>query len=212
MFNSTRTPREVLGYIAGLSLNFLFRYLMDFSIFLLVVSFFSVRSRLYNLIRYLYIITLSIFTLFLILSAIFPSLDDQLSAINYNYFGLIGIRNGNLIYLTACLFTPLMITGKITGLLQSLKFYSKIPGASVLLLLFVILVPMQVLDTLTFYGLIRQNLELYYLRIYTPFIGFTFAYVIWLRWIENERRTEATLRVGQISKEVATILAPQLLR
>jgi signal transduction histidine kinase len=62
---------------------------------------------------------------------------------------------------------------------------------------------MQVFDILTFLGFIRTNHEIYYMRLYTPFIGLAFGYSIWLIWIEKERVTEATLRVGSIAEAVA---------
>jgi signal transduction histidine kinase len=204
MLNATRIPREVLHYNPGMALNFGLRYLMDFSIFYLVITVFSLRSRWTRTFMRTYSVIIAVFFIFLLLTNFFPSFDLFLHTIYFRFNTVSGgIRNGGFLYLLACIFSPLMILGKVTGLHQSLRFYNKVPGAPVLLLMFTILVPMQVFDILTFLGFIRTNHEIYYLRLYTPFIGLAFGYSIWLMWIKKERITEATLRVGSIAEAVA---------
>jgi C4-dicarboxylate-specific signal transduction histidine kinase len=95
-----------------------------------------------------------------------------------------------------------MVTDGLLGLKQYLKFYLKAPGVPILGLLFMILAPMQLIDTFTFCGISGLNHELYYARLYPSFVSLAFGYVVWLMWIEKEHIAEATLRVGEVAQEV----------
>lgn len=203
MLSATRLPREILGYNLGMSLHYTLRYLMDFLIFLLTITFFPVTSRLLSILKFSYFFVIgTFFTLFMSVLT-FPEEVEALTKLRFNFLSAGRFRQDDIIYIIAFTFTPLLLLGKIPGLVLSTRFFKRVPGSTVLLLLFLVIVPMQFLDILTFLGVIRVNHEIYYMRLYTPYIGLSFGYVIWLAWIEKERRAESTFRVGEIAKSVA---------
>jgi signal transduction histidine kinase len=201
LFNATRIPREFLGYQAGMSLNFALRYTMDLTFFLLTTSFYNISGRKIKFVNLTYALAITIFLLFIILSTASETIAQLLNQPISNSH--IGLRSGNFIYLTACAFTPLMLGGKVAGLIYATKYGAKDKNSLILFLLFLILTPLQLVDILTFLNLIRVNHEIYYMRMYTPYISLAFGYVIWQNWLKRERDTEATIRAGEVALGVA---------
>jgi len=204
LLSLTRLPRDILDKNTGSALNFCLRYLMDLSTFNLVTTFFSHQSRSLKMFRYLYILIISMFAAIFISGLIAPNLfHSNLERLQLSITSLAGSRDDSFVFLLGSIFVPTMFIGLVLGLHLSIKYFSKMPGAKILTMLFLIILIMQFIDTLTFFGLIRMNHEVYYVRLHPPFASLAFGYVIWLIWIENERKEEATLRAGQIAKGVA---------
>ena len=157
-----------------------------------------------------YLTFIGTFALFSILVAWSPGFDKFISILQTNVNGLTGLRQPDLIYLVALLATPLWIFASALGLILSLGSAKRDSKARVLLTLFVPLLLMQIADILTFAGVIRSNHEIYYLRMYPPFISIAFGYAIWMKWIDRERVAEASERAGQIASAVAHDLRPPL--
>lgn len=137
-----------------------------------------------------------------ILCHYFDSFDVWMGSVGADIFRVVSIRQGGIPYLFTCLLSPLLFLASGVGLVSAWRRFGSYPGSPIILFLFLVIFPMQFLDALTFLGIIRINHEIYYMRLYTPFIGLAFGYVIWLIWMERERRAEATLRVGQLAQGV----------
>jgi two-component system sensor histidine kinase HydH len=91
----------------------------------------------------------------------------------------------------------------VIGLFQSMFWLRNERRDWPLIVLFLFLSPMQLLDAFTLIGVIRPEHEIYYMRLYTPFIALSFGYCIWMRWLEREKISEATLRAGEVAASVA---------
>jgi len=204
LLNATRLPRELMSENAGYALNFSVVYLMHFTAFNLVISFFSFDSISIRIFRILYFVAITTFISILIVTLLIPNGIDPFSRhLTFKFSLLTGLRQDSILYRLAVIFSPLMTFDSWIGLYLSSQSLKRFSGSAALFLLFVVVFPMQIIDVLTFSGIFRVNHEIYYLRLYPPFIGLAFGYVIWLKWLEAERKAEATLRVGEIAKGVA---------
>jgi signal transduction histidine kinase len=175
---------------------------MEYTGFSLVVNFFNVSSRKVAILKGLYLVCIFSFSMVLVFCLTCPRFEGLLDLIFLPSDTLPFVRYRNVVYLLAYFFMPLMLIGKLFVFYWSKRHYRKVLGASVLFFLFLVVVPMQIVDLLTFIGLVRVNHEVYYIRLYTPFISLAYAYVIWLKWIENEAQAEATFRVGVVAQGV----------
>lgn len=203
MINATRIPREYFPYSFGMSVNYGLRFTMDLALFDLVVAYFLISRKYIAVMRKLYWAPIFIFVFIAIITAIYPGSKFFATNPFASSLAIGGLRSGDSVYLIACFFLILMPLAPMIGLVLSLRRFRSEPDLLALISLFLVLFPMEVLDFLTFIGAIHRDHEIYYMRLYTPFIGLSFGYVIWKKWLQMEKSDEAKLRIGEISSAVA---------
>ena len=203
MIFATRIPRELLSFSLGRCMNYGSRTLADYGLFVLVVSYFGFETKGLKVIRWIFKTWIGFYLCVAVSVVVSAHVDQVLSTYRLNINGLTGLRQPDVLYLLAAVATPFWILASGMGLMYSARTFGRDPKNRVLFVLFLPLFLMQTADILTFLGIIRNDHEIYYLRLYNPFVAMGFGYAIWMKWIERERISEAIEKVGHIASAVA---------
>lgn len=199
-----RFLRETLPANFAYGMHFFLRFLMDWALFNLASGYFELKTMITKAVNIFYVLVLISFAIVSALALASPTFGGMISYPKLVGSGQpLGFGDLSFIYVLASACLPSTLIGILLAIKGLWAGLNKNRDWILPLVLMSIVLPLKVLDMMTFVGAINVMQESYFVRFYPFFIAVSFGHITWGDILKQQRMIEASARVGQLTAQVA---------